>query len=228
VPGINQALIDALAKSGFTAAFGLIFVSEIGDKTFFIAALLAMRRGKVVALAGAVAALAFMTAISVALGRLFTKLPDSFSSSLPLGEYCAVALLLFFGVKTLKDALAQPTASDAADNGDGEGEMKEAAEMVQQAEASRQGGWLASFAQTFALIFVAEWGDRSMLATIALGAAQNPVGVFAGAVAGHALATSLAVLGGAILSERISERTLSITGGVMFLVFALATLFGVF
>jgi putative Ca2+/H+ antiporter (TMEM165/GDT1 family) len=77
-------------------------VSEIGDKTFFIAALLAMRRGRAVVMAGAVSALALMTGISVALGRLFTRLPDSFSSSLPLGEYCAAALLLFFGVKALK------------------------------------------------------------------------------------------------------------------------------
>lgn len=34
---------EALARSGFTAAFSLIFISEIGDKTFFIAALLAMK-----------------------------------------------------------------------------------------------------------------------------------------------------------------------------------------
>ncbi len=77
-------------------------MSEIGDKTFFIAALLAMRRGRAIVMAGAVAALALMTGISVALGRLFTRLPDSLSSSLPLGEYCAAALLLFFGVKALK------------------------------------------------------------------------------------------------------------------------------
>jgi putative Ca2+/H+ antiporter (TMEM165/GDT1 family) len=34
---VGQAAMAALAKSGFTAAFALIFVSELGDKTFFIA-----------------------------------------------------------------------------------------------------------------------------------------------------------------------------------------------
>ena len=34
---------SALSRSGFPAAFAIIFVSEIGDKTFFIAALLAMK-----------------------------------------------------------------------------------------------------------------------------------------------------------------------------------------
>lgn len=113
--------------------------------------------------------------------------------------------------------------------GDGEAdEMEEAAAVVKAAEEDAKEGALAGFLQTFSLIFVAEWGDRSMLATIALGAAQNPVGVFAGAVLGHALATLLAVVGGSLLSARISERTVGITGGVLFLVFAVATLLGVF
>ena len=61
-----------------------------------------MKRGRLVVLAGATSALALMTVISVTLGHLFTRLPESMSSSLPLGEYAAVALLVFFGVRTLR------------------------------------------------------------------------------------------------------------------------------
>lgn len=78
------------------------------------------------------------------------------------------------------------------------------------------------------LIFVAEWGDRSMLATIALGAAQSPLGVAGGAILAHALATLVAVVGGAMLSHHISEKTVGYLGGALFLVFAAATAFGLF
>lgn len=42
-----------LARNGFFAAFSLIFLSELGDKTFFIAALLAMRCGRTISFLGA-------------------------------------------------------------------------------------------------------------------------------------------------------------------------------
>ena len=79
-------------------------------------------------------------------------------------------------------------------------------------------------AQAFTITFIAEWGDRSQIATIAMAAAQEPFGVTLGACIGHALCTGLAVIGGRLLSTRISERAVAFSGGVLFVIFALHSL----
>ena len=76
------------------------------------------------------------------------------------------------------------------------------------------------FTQAFTLTFLAEWGDRSQIATIALAASKNVLGVILGGLIGHAFCTGLAVIGGRLLAARISERTVAIVGGLLFLVFA--------
>jgi hypothetical protein len=48
----------------FVAAISVIIVSELGDKTFFIAAIMAMRYNRLTVLAGAMLALALMTCLS--------------------------------------------------------------------------------------------------------------------------------------------------------------------
>lgn len=80
------------------------------------------------------------------------------------------------------------------------------------------------FLQAFLLTFLAEWGDRSQIATIALAAAKDPYGVTFGACFGHSLCTGLAVAGGRMLASRISERTVSFWGGIIFLCFGVHAL----
>lgn len=48
-----------------------------------------------------------------------------------------------------------------------------------------------------------------------------------GAIAGHGVATGIAVAGGGLLSNYISERTANYIGGTLFLVFAAATVFDI-
>ncbi|XP_039121960.1 LOW QUALITY PROTEIN: protein PAM71-homolog, chloroplastic [Dioscorea cayenensis subsp. rotundata] len=220
-----SALMSALAKSGFTAAFTLIFVSEIGDKTFFIAALLAMQYDKALVLLGSMGALSLMTILSVIIGRVFQSVPAQFQTS----RYAAVALLTFFGYKSIKDAWELPSV-EKKHSGDspGLGELVEAEELVKEKVAKKLTSPLEVVWESFSLVFFAEWGDRSMLATIALGAAQSPWGVAGGAIAGHLVATAIAVIGGALLANYISEKVVGYLGGVLFLIFAIATLLGIF
>jgi putative Ca2+/H+ antiporter (TMEM165/GDT1 family) len=79
------------------------------------------------------------------------------------------------------------------------------------------------FTQAFTLTFLAEWGDRSQIATIALAAAKNPYGVILGGLVGHAFCTGLAVIGGRMLAARISEKTVALLGGTLFLIFAITS-----
>lgn len=228
--GGPTAFVKAVAKSGFAAAFALIFVSEIGDKTFFIAALLAMRHAKSLVLLGSSAALALMTVISVAIGRIFQSVPAQLKTTLPIGEYAAVALLVFFGLKSIKNAWDMPSVPSKNERSEPLeiSELTEAEEVIKKSEVNKSSSPFAIFGETFSLVFLAEWGDRSMLATIALGAAQAPLGVASGAIAGHVIATGLAVIGGAFLAQHISEKMVSYIGGFLFLAFAAATLLGVF
>ncbi|KAH1075166.1 hypothetical protein J1N35_027494 [Gossypium stocksii] len=212
-------------STGFASAFLLIFFSELGDKTFFIAALLAARNSAVVTFIGTFGALAAMTIISVVLGRTFHYvdeiLPFSFGGAdLPIDDIAAVFLLVYFGVSTLLDAAS-------SDNQKAEDEQKEAELAV--SEFSGNGAGILAAANTvistFFLVFVAEWGDKSFFSTIALAAASSPLGVIAGALAGHGVATLVAVLGGSLLGTFLSEKAIAYIGGTLFLVFAAITLF---
>lgn len=101
-------------------------------------------------------------------------------------------------------------------------EKEEAKEAVESLKAGGEDA-LRLVLTTFTLVFAAEWGDKSFLATIALAASSSPLGVTAGAVAGHGVATGLAVAGGGFLSQYFSERVLQYVGGSLFLIFAAAT-----
>lgn len=79
--------------------------------------------------------------------------------------------------------------------------------------------------QALTLTFLAEWGDRSQIATIALAAAKNPIGVTIGGCLGHSLCTGMAVLGGRMLASSISEKTVHQFGGAIFLLFGLHSIF---
>lgn len=90
---------------GFIQAFSLIFVSEIGDKTFFIAALLAAKFSRIISFTGSVGALAVMSFISVAIGQFFHAVPAGLGNGLPVDDIAASVAFAYFGYRTLSEAL---------------------------------------------------------------------------------------------------------------------------
>ena len=207
--------------AAFTAGLLLITISELGDKTFFIAVILAMRHSQRLVFCSVLAALAAMTLLSVILGQIVSLLPEHY---LTFGE---IALFLGFGLKLLFDASRMPTKLE------NEVVKEAAAEVAKQNEGCKIPRWakglpqspaLALCLQAFAMTFLAEWGDRTQISTIALAASYQPIGVTTGAILGHGICTAIAVIGGRLIAGRISERLITAIGGVLFLIFGVVAI----
>ena len=112
--GGDESSLQALVQ-----AFAMIIVSEIGDKTFLIAAILAMRHPRAVVFAGAFGSLVVMSALSASLGHLLpTLIPKRWTQVL------AAVLFLVFGYKMLQEAREMKAGNDKIRE-----EMKEAEEI---------------------------------------------------------------------------------------------------
>ncbi|KAG2561865.1 GDT1-like protein 3 [Panicum virgatum] len=212
---VGPGLFDALF-----ASLSMILVSEIGDETFIIAALMAMRHPKSIVLSGALSALYVMTVLSTGLGRIVPNLISRKHTN-----SAATVLYLFFGLRLLYIAWKS----------DPKGSQKKEIEEVEEKLESGQGKSSVRrlfarfctpiFLEAFILTFLAEWGDRSQIATIALATHKNAIGVAVGASLGHTVCTSLAVIGGSMLASKISQRTVATIGGVLFLGFSVSSYF---
>lgn len=82
--------------------------------------------------------------------------------------------------------------------------------------------------QAFIMTFLAEWGDRSQIATIALAASYNLFMVNIGAILGHFVCTAAAVQIGDWISKRISEKHVHYAGGIVFILSGIITLIMMF
>jgi putative Ca2+/H+ antiporter (TMEM165/GDT1 family) len=166
--------------TGFTSGLLLITLSELGDKTFFIGAILAMRHPRRWVFVGVTAALTAMTLLSVWIGQIASFFPQHYVKGI------AVALFIGFGLKLLYDAIRM-SGKETLD-----GEQAEAMEAVEQREKGIA-TWSARAVvmEAFTLTFIAEWGDRTQIATITLASSHHPYGVLLGAILGHAICAAM-------------------------------------
>lgn len=241
-----------------------IFLSELGDKTFFISAILSMNNSAWVIFAGSMFALAAMTLFACLIGFI---IPNLFTPKYT--HYASCVLFFIFGVKSLYEGIfviehgnansefleVKAELDKSRKKGSSSGSANSKAEALDAGsmlfkdvelcntrsendsgfskngfcrdECIKHNGIFRvvknrSFIQAFTLTALAEWGDRSQVATILLSAYNDPVSVFLGSIIGHSVCTGLACYSGKYLSRFISPRMVTISGGILFLAFAVA------
>jgi putative Ca2+/H+ antiporter (TMEM165/GDT1 family) len=175
------------------SVFGVVFVAELPDKTALAALVLATRHRPVPVFLGAASALTIQSAVAVAAGHLVSLLP-------------ARPVHVFAGALFLLSALLMwRRGNDEAEEG-----------------ASRDGaaGFWRSTWLVFGVVFIAEWGDLTQLATAALAARyRSPFVVFAGATLALWAVTGIAVFvghrAGKLLDPDLTRRIAAVLFGVI-------------
>jgi putative Ca2+/H+ antiporter (TMEM165/GDT1 family) len=181
------------------STYAVVFVAELPDKTALAALVLASRHKPWPVLLGTAAALTVQSAVAVAAGRAFAFLPSRVVH-IATGVAFLVAAVLMWMRK--------------ADDGEGTRDRPEV------------GFWRTAWL-TFGVVFVAEWGDLTQVATAALAARYAaPVAVFAGSTAALWSVSAIAVFVGHRAGKLLSPTVTQKAAAVVFAVVGVALLGG--
>lgn len=178
-------------------SLAVVFVAELGDKSQLITMTYALRHRWWVVLSGVAVAAMLVHGLSVTIGHfLGLTLPER-----PIAFAAAIAFLLF-AVWTWREG--------RGDSGEDEVRVGEPRFVI------------LAIISSFVL---AELGDKTMLATVALASDRDPWGVWIGATIGMVLADGVAIVVGAMLHKKLPEGFLHAMASVLFLLFGLWMLF---
>jgi putative Ca2+/H+ antiporter (TMEM165/GDT1 family) len=173
-------------------SFGVIFVAELGDKSQLMALAFATRYRALPVLAGIAAATAVVHLVSVVVGALLgAALPAR-----PVNLLAGLAFLAFAAWTLRGDALSE--------------------DEVARARRRSTGGAVLAAGVAF---FLAELGDKTMLATITLATREGLVGTWLGSTLGMVAADAIAILIGQQLGKRLPDRAVRIGAAASFVVF---------
>ncbi|HVW29753.1 MAG TPA: TMEM165/GDT1 family protein [Polyangiaceae bacterium] len=183
------------------SVFGVIFVAELPDKTALAALVLATRHRALAVLLGTALALAIQSVVAVAAGHLISLLPER------VVHVCAGAL---FVISAAIMWFRKADSDDDLQGGDDE-----------------SGFWRATW-MAFVVVFIAEWGDLTQLATAALAAHyRSPYVVFAGATLALWSVAALAVFIGHRAGKLVNPHVTKRVAAGLFVIVGVALLAGV-
>lgn len=180
----------------FFSTFALIFLAELPDKTAFATFLMATRTKPFYVFTGVAAAFVIQTLIAVIFGTLFGA---ALKHWMPL---VAGALFIIYGVMSWRKDVGA--------------ELKEEETEVNETFTASQSAWKTIWS-SFLVIFIAEWGDLTQIASASLIAKYRaPWTIFTSAVLALWSVTALAVFMGSKAGRLVNPKLLDkILGATM-------------
>ncbi|OBA30332.1 hypothetical protein A5767_20965 [Rhodococcus sp. 852002-51564_SCH6189132-a] len=174
--------------SALVLSFAVVFVAELGDKSQLMAMTFALRYHWWVVLSGILFATTAVHLVSVAVGHYLGVAIPATAISIVGG----IAFLIF-GAWTLR--------GDSLDDDE-------------QSKAGRVAR--SAFLAVTSAFFLAELGDKTMLATITLATDNNWAGVWIGSTVGMVAADALAIVIGAVFGRHLPDNAIRYGASALF------------
>lgn len=177
--------------AAFWLSFAVIFIAELGDKSQLMAMTFATRYRFWTVIGAITAATAVVHLFSVAIGNVV-------GLALPTGPINIIAGLafIFFGLWTLR--------------GD---------ELSDEEEGRAKRSTRSAFFAVAIAFFLAELGDKTMLATVTLATTEGWFGTWVGSTLGMVAADALAIAVGVVLGRNLPEKVIKIGAAILFFIF---------
>jgi putative Ca2+/H+ antiporter (TMEM165/GDT1 family) len=187
---LNTGSVAELSATTMTS-YVLIVAAEMGDKSQLVCMTLAARHRAMPVIWGAIAAFALLNTLAVVFGV-------AIANWLPEYVIAATVAVLFtvFGIHALR--VEEPDDDEEVQEKSGHG----------------------IFFTTFLLITVAEFGDKTQLAVVALSSTAVPLAVWSGSTAALVSTSAVGVLAGRTILQKIPLTLLHRISGCIFLILA--------
>lgn len=210
--------------SGLTSSFAFTGLAELGDKTFLMVVIFTGKMNNVLLFWVVSAGLLVMHTLGSLCGGIFQLFLPQYVLNV-----ISVVVFAIFGIALIYIGFTEEEDDAETKIKEVEEELNETMSQVSVEDDEGKGdkGMRCLYScltspgtKLFFITLISEMGDRSQITAVALAATYRVELVIIGGIVGHMLAMLLAIVAGRIISKSIKETTVTIIGGVLFLLFS--------
>ena len=213
----TQAFYPSLVQS-----FLVIFLSEIADRTFILVLIYSLKMYWLPLVLVSLFSMYFMNVIAIVAGyTVILLIPRN------LIDWIGFACFLVFGVFWVYEGMGMSNKSVKEEYEEEMQETENNYRLVNEDEPAENNDkkslWVLCF-ELFGFLCISEFGDKSEISTVTIAAVYNLYAVLIGTMLAYFFAIVIAAFLGHWIGQYLTEKMMSIIGGLLFIGFSVQIL----